>query len=565
MAERDPTTPTYPLPGKPLYGTNGNDVITTTATTQSVDARAGDDLIVVVNSVGKPLVVLGGDGNDTVSYAGASYGVMIHLVYQATNAGAAQGHSFIGVERIIGTDYSDQIVGDGYANRFYGGLGIDYLYGGGGNDTLDGGADHDYLYGEAGHDTLDGGAGDDVLDGGAGNDTLVGGAGGDAFFGGAGIDTVSYAGSSGTIRVDLEGPDYNYQGDAMGDTFDGIENVIGATGQSIISGNAADNVFQATAGSNYNGLYGRGGNDTLIGASKQDSLSGGEGDDVLQGMGGNDNLNGGTGNDVIDGGTGFDRLLYSDLDATGGIVLDIAAGTSTSAYFGTDTFAGIEEHWGSVRDDFMYGDETANDMSGYHGNDVLRGRGGNDELGGHQGDDELFGDEGDDYLIGDSGADTLDGGAGNDTAIYHTGNANLSTGTADYGDGQIDNLISIENLRGYAGDNEFVGNNQDNVLDGGGGNDTLNGRRGDDLLIGGAGEDVFEFDQNLFSSDDDVVQDFQPGTDRLDFSDSNIDNFNEFLNAADQVGADVVIVTGFGTITLLDTQLAAMSSGDLIF
>jgi Ca2+-binding RTX toxin-like protein len=148
---------------------------------------------------------------------------------------------------------------------------------------------------------------------------------------------------------------------------------------------------------------------------------------------------------------------------------------------------------------------------------------------------------------------------------YQFGNANLTAGTGQDLDGLTDTLVSIENLLGGEGDNDFVGNNQDNVLDGGWGNDTLNGRRGDDTLIGGEGEDIFEFDQNGFANDQDVVQDFQLGVDRLDFSASSIGDLGEFQDVATQVGADVVIDTGNGAITLLNVQVGAMSFGDFIF
>jgi hypothetical protein len=80
--------------------------------------------------------------------------------------------------------------------------------------------------------------GNDTLDGGIGDDFLLGGRGADALIGGAGIDTASYWNSSAAVRVDLrtgQGTGAN----AQGDTFDGIENVIGSRFDDVLVGDAA--------------------------------------------------------------------------------------------------------------------------------------------------------------------------------------------------------------------------------------------------------------------------------------------------------------------------------------
>ncbi|MCR9140392.1 MAG: hypothetical protein NXI27_30825, partial [Alphaproteobacteria bacterium] len=78
---------------------------------------------------------------------------------------------------------------------------------------------NDVLSGGDGNDTLDGGAGDDILDGGAGEDVLIGG---------EGSDTADYSRSLSDLVVDL-GNLLNNAGDAAGDSFDSIENVIGGS------------------------------------------------------------------------------------------------------------------------------------------------------------------------------------------------------------------------------------------------------------------------------------------------------------------------------------------------
>jgi Ca2+-binding RTX toxin-like protein len=391
-----------------------------------------------------------------------------------------------------------------------------------------------------------------------------------------------------------------------GDTYHGIEVLIGGQAGAMLDGNDDDNWFEAAGGENQ--FRGHGGDDILIGHDQRDHLFGDAGLDEIYGQGGDDILRGGLGedylfggagndligvdinyghdallaaerdfmyggdgndiiynnggNDVIDGGDGTD--VYEHHYLLGDVTVDLAAGTVIGEASGSDTILNIEIVYGNQGDDTLLGDDQANELHGSLGEDILRGRGGDDTLHGSYDNDEIYGDEGNDVLSGGEGSDIIDGGDGIDTLYGWFTDANLSTGQATYLD-DVDTLVSIENLRGGSTDNTLIGNNQDNVLDGGGANDTLNGRRGDDTLIGGQGEDTFVFDQNGFSDDQDVVEDFELGIDRLDFSNSNIGDLDEFFERATQVGADVVIDTGDGAITLINVQLSAMSFGDLIF
>ena len=99
-----------------------------------VDARGGNDLILLAPQIDTDAEIHGGAGNDLI-----------------------QGGR--GDDRIFGEDGSDVILGNA------------------GNDRLDGGADDDFLFGGIGNDELDGGPGDDWLFGGPGLDDLDGGPG----------------------------------------------------------------------------------------------------------------------------------------------------------------------------------------------------------------------------------------------------------------------------------------------------------------------------------------------------------------------------------------------------
>ena len=128
------------------------------------------------------------------------------------------------------------------------------------------------------------------IDGGAGNDVIAGGAGNDMLDGGDGVDTVSYADVTTNVSASLT------TGGAIGvgigiDTLAGFENIIGGSGNDLLTGDAGAN-----------------------------ALAGGDGDDVLNGRGGDDIINGGNGDDVADYRDG--AAVSVNVDLVGGIVQD---------------------------------------------------------------------------------------------------------------------------------------------------------------------------------------------------------------------------------------------------
>lgn len=189
--------------------------------------------------------------------------------------------------RIRGTSDDDRLVG---------GVEDDRLTGRGGNDTLLGRSGDDRLRGNGGEDRLVGGSGDDNLRGGGGDDVLQGGGGADRMSGGRGFDIASYFVSETGVTVDLGDATLN-EGDAAGDTFRGIERIVGSIGADTLRGDGDDNRFAGADGDDQ--LEGGGGNDSLGGQDGDDRLDGGGGDDRLVGGGGRDDLTGGEGADVF--------------------------------------------------------------------------------------------------------------------------------------------------------------------------------------------------------------------------------------------------------------------------
>ncbi|MDQ1902648.1 M10 family metallopeptidase [Paracoccus sp. WLY502] len=214
------------------------------------------------------------------------------------------------IENAVGGSMNDLIIGNGAANALYGRSGNDRLYGG------------------AGHDRLFGGAGADQLDGGAGSDH--------AFYSQAAATTIK---TGAGLLVDLLLP-YLNTGEAMGDTFTSIENLVGSGYSDNLRGDHGGNILQGLAGNDL--IYGRSGNDRLYGGAGHDRLFGGAGADQLYGGAGSDTFvflsvreASPWSRDVIcDFTTGQDRVDLRSLDANSAIL-----GNQAFSYIGGKSFS----------------------------------------------------------------------------------------------------------------------------------------------------------------------------------------------------------------------------------
>jgi Ca2+-binding RTX toxin-like protein len=223
------------------------------------------------------------------------------------------------------------------ANNLTAGNTDSVFYGSGGNDTLTGGNGNDNLFGQSGNDILNGGSGNDNLAGGSGNDIINGGSGNDTIVvdidddpnendvisGGADIDTLSiidtgaggetltvaYNGTritqiegSGSIAADVEA--VNADLGAGADTLSYAGSTASVTvnlGTGAASGfGSITSIENVTGGSGADNLTGDAIGNSLNGGAGNDTVNGGDGVDTLNGGAGNDTVNGGDGNDFID-------------------------------------------------------------------------------------------------------------------------------------------------------------------------------------------------------------------------------------------------------------------------
>ncbi len=354
----------------------------------------------------------GGDGVDLVDYSGSAHGVTVDLSGSSQTDGDAAGDVIESIENVTGAlAFENWLKGDGRDNVLTGGGINDTLIGGNGNDTLVGLGGRNYMKGGVGADCLVGGDDRDVAD---------------------------YSEASSSVTIDL-GAYVQSGGDAQGDIFVSIEDVVGAVnfGSKLI-GNADDN-----------SLTGWGFNDTFIG---------------------------GAGNDSIDGGAGTDLVDYSG--SIVGITADLELESVIMTGGESDRIIGIENiYGGSILSNSIKGNGLDNYFVGGTGKDTLMGRGGRDTLDGGAENDTA------DYSYVTTGAAGLTVTLNRDADI---------TVTVAVGE-DVDVLRSIENFIGTALNDSVTGDILGNVLTGGGGNDTLAGGQGADTLIGTGGFAVADY------------------------------------------------------------------------
>ena len=271
--------------------------------------EAGDDIL--VGGAGAD-ILNGGAGNDTASYEDSTTSVAIDLGNGNAFGSNAAGDTFISIENLTGTSYSDILIGNAAANVLRGENGLDLIRGFGGNDHLFGGNGNDALMGDTG------------------NDVLIGGSGADATDGGDGSDTASYEGSTSRVAVDLRNGNA-YGGDAGGDVLTSIENLTGSSYFDTLIGNGEANVLRGENG--FDTLRGFAGNDQLFGGNGNDSLIGDAGFDTLTGGAGNDTLTGGVNGDTFIFANGFGKDVITDFEALNNFEkIDLSAVTAITDF-----------------------------------------------------------------------------------------------------------------------------------------------------------------------------------------------------------------------------------------
>lgn len=406
---------------------NGNTVISN-GEGGTYNLHDGDDTFIAESGAE---TAQGGNGIDTLDLRRGNF---VYTFNMATGLATAYPlELFQGFERVFTGMLGDNITGTGSADYMNSGAGNDWLTPGAGANTIVGGDDVDMIsyvdsgtgvsanlaLGTATHhggsidsltgienitgsatgaDNITGSAGANRIRGLGNYDWLVGSGGGDTFEGGEGRDMVSYVNAGAGVTVNL-GAGQGQAGQALGDSYVGIERATGS-------------VFA----------------DMFIGSNGADDFRGLGGDDWFVGSGG--------GKDRYDGGTADDTVAYTN--SASGVTASLLLGRGTGGDAAQDLYTSIENLSGSNSGDHLTGNNSANVLRGMAGNDTLLGNGGIDRL------------------TGGGGNDSIDGGSGFDYAIFTANRADYSISTVggvttvDFlgagGDG-VDTVRNVESLR----------------------------------------------------------------------------------------------------------------------
>jgi Ca2+-binding RTX toxin-like protein len=107
-----------------VRGGSGNDALRGAAGGDTLSGGNDDDLL--HGGAGADMLD-GGLGIDTVSYSGATAGVVANLAAPAGNTRDAAGDIYVSIENLTGTDHNDRLTGNSFENRINGGTGNDVL------------------------------------------------------------------------------------------------------------------------------------------------------------------------------------------------------------------------------------------------------------------------------------------------------------------------------------------------------------------------------------------------------------------------------------------------------
>ncbi len=495
-----------------VIGTSASDIVDSDAGKRTAfDGRGGDDRFTLNGvNVDRPLVVDGGDGNDTLNVA-VDPGSIATINLAAgtlfiTNVNFLDHVNYLNmtgtiasVENITYAGQQATITGDDGSNA------IDVTVTGSDPSTVSAGGGDDKV--------ITHGPGQVEVFGGDGNDTIGGFTLGSSFHGEGGTDTfdlstLSPAVSGHELVVDLQNPakGVTYDGTRQV-SIDGFENVTGfQDSRNVLLGDNGDNVL---IGGNQTNLIGGGeGNDTLVTYSHESS-------NVLNGAGGDDNVT------LVRG------IAYGGADTDLLHIVDFVASVPTTVQFtgkgqiGDVTFDLFE------RLDLQV-DPSSQQVNLYGGayDDILGGGAGNDNISGGAGSDVLSGGAGDDTFTIDStnGHDTIDGGDGFDTLIIDLAGSNVGVvvdlepsngvdgGQNNHPETPAGSTIitpvyqSIESVQTKFGDGNDViyGSSGADTINAGGGDDFIEDRSGADLIHGDAGNDRI-IDQSDYGAGTDLI------------------------------------------------------------
>lgn len=411
-----------------------------------------------VAEAGQPAVADNLSGGDTMSGGDAD-----DVMYGGGNGGQgvdddADGEIDEDVVDFVDTDE------DGNEDGTFAGPGLGNCNDGSNNDAAGDKDSRDpdckpFLDEDAGGDVMHGNAGDDYLEGNAGGDTIFGDGDQDDIIGGTGRTDTSDPSTAADGRLD--GGDALYGGDSLGGVADNDYDVIAGDNATIDrpldqDGNWQVNTFNAAV---IRALVfydvGMAGSPAAAGTSGDDVQRGENNDDLIYGQGGADNQQGNNGDDYMEGNAGADDMQGNDGND------DMAGGTGRiSQFFAGPPGPGVVADPPEGRDGRLDSGETG--MSGGNGFD---------------------------FMIGDNGVITrfLDTDGSWLPNTFHVCDPLSSCNGIQHNPVVLRDvqLLGVSVGAGTSGgEQNMVGDAQDDIMYGQGGGDDMHGGTGEDYMEG---------------------------------------------------------------------------------
>ena len=460
------TDPNAPDPGfnDTLFGTSGNDLISTGGGTNVVYGEGGNDTLV------------GGSGND----------VMVE-----TN----------GNNVISGGGGQDLISAGNGDNQIYVNNSVDITDAIGQGIGSPSGLKGSFVSVGSGDNTLVGGSGNDVFVLGGGNDLVILGPGNDIVEGGQLASNVqaNWTTQNSTVGTTLEVTFQNasvnstggysssspYEGnrDSSGQPVGvGDEIILGGSGNYVIVASNGNNTIDV--GSGNSSVFAGAGNDVVFAGTGNSLINGQGGDDYIKAESGNNTITGGAGNNEIYGGSGSDIIFAG------------WGGADWATHETGDNY--VEAGSG---DTLIFGSGGNDTLIGGSGNDTIYAGDGSEYVDGGTGNALIYGGNGEDMLIAGSGNTTIEAGSGNETIYGGEGNDLINGGTGSNliyaGDGGSTDNPTVVNVGsgtssvyGGAGVDQITAGSGNDSLYAGSGSSTIQGGSGTDVLYGGIGSDT---------------------------------------------------------------------------
>jgi Ca2+-binding RTX toxin-like protein len=610
----------------PLLGTLGNDILTGTAGADAIDGLDGNDEL--IGGAGDDLLY-GGAGRDRADYSDATAAINVDMAAGIVTGDASVGTDTLrSIEQVGGSNYDDVYDGSGFSasssnTSSISNNTVNTFEGRGGNDTIigNGNTQLSYLNATAGV-TVDMALGTAMGDASVGSDTftgvnrvrasqfddtLLGSSAGDQFTGGAGNDFINGRG----------GNDRALYSNFVNDTVTAGVTINLAAGTVIGDASVGTDTLRSiefVRGSNFADVYDATGFTTSSTNAGNSANGSGAAFNEIEGMGGNDII---TGN-------GNTRIAFNN--ATGGVIVDIQAGTATgNISVGSDMFTNVNSVAGSQFNDTFFGSNnaagTSEQFEGRAGDDFIDGRGGSDQAiysndtavtaginvdmaaGTVTGDAAVGTDtlRSVEAVVGTNFADTYvatgyatatalnQGSSGTFNEFEGMGGNDIITGSGDTriafnraaggvtvdlaagvasGDASVgtDTILGgVARVRGSNFNDTISGDSTNNILEGQGGADRLEGREGNDALTGGAGADTF-----VYASGADFVQDFNRAQgDKIDVRVAGIHSLADvqaaIVDPSATTGPTVIDFGGGNTLTLNGVAPASLLASDFVF